>query len=115
MDEVGAAIVKMLELYPNPDGPRPIANHPATMYAVTLTFHVSSDSSDQTGRHTKLTISDTQLDSSNRPPLHTLPGYPRALVGRPRRLRCSFGEPGVCGDISWWYLNPVRPRSTIVY
>jgi hypothetical protein len=42
MDELSAAFVKMLELYPDPEGSRPIANYPATMYAVTLTFHVLS-------------------------------------------------------------------------
>jgi hypothetical protein len=40
MDALGAALGEMLKAYPDPDGPRPIANYPATMYGVTITFHV---------------------------------------------------------------------------
>jgi hypothetical protein len=41
MDDLNNMIAVMIELYPDPHGSRPIANYPATMYAVTLTFHVS--------------------------------------------------------------------------
>lgn len=41
MDGLSAIIGEMAKAYPNPDGERPIANYPATMYGVTITFHVS--------------------------------------------------------------------------
>jgi hypothetical protein len=40
MDELSATIGEMLKAYPDPNGARPIANYPATMYGVTITFHV---------------------------------------------------------------------------
>ena len=40
MDGLSDVISEMLKAYPNPDGPRPIANYPATMYGVVITFHV---------------------------------------------------------------------------
>lgn len=40
MDALAAALGEMQKAYPNPDGPRPIANNLATMYGVTITFHV---------------------------------------------------------------------------
>ncbi|KAF1927875.1 uncharacterized protein M421DRAFT_421069 [Didymella exigua CBS 183.55] len=42
MDELSAMLGEMLKAYPDPSGPRPIANYPATMYGVTITFHLLS-------------------------------------------------------------------------
>lgn len=42
MDELSAIIDEMMKAYPNPNGARPLANYPATMYGVTITFHVGS-------------------------------------------------------------------------
>jgi len=40
MDELSATIGEMLKAYPDPNSARPVANYPATMYGVTITFHV---------------------------------------------------------------------------
>lgn len=40
MDALSAALGEMLKAYPDPNGVRPIANYPATMYGVTIVFHV---------------------------------------------------------------------------
>ncbi|KAF2631046.1 hypothetical protein BU25DRAFT_333936 [Macroventuria anomochaeta] len=42
MDQLSATISEMLKAYPDPNGARPVANYPATMYGVTITFHVLS-------------------------------------------------------------------------
>ncbi|XPS76819.1 hypothetical protein M3J09_008864 [Ascochyta lentis] len=42
MDQLSSIIGEMLKAYPDPKGARPVANYPATMYGVTITFHILS-------------------------------------------------------------------------
>ncbi|UPX18907.1 uncharacterized protein EKO05_0009190 [Ascochyta rabiei] len=42
MDQLSSIIGEMLKAYPDPQGARPVANYPATMYGVTITFHMLS-------------------------------------------------------------------------
>ncbi|KAJ8118369.1 hypothetical protein OPT61_g647 [Boeremia exigua] len=42
MDQLSAVIGEMMKEYPNPDGVRPISNYPATMFGVTIVFHLLS-------------------------------------------------------------------------
>lgn len=45
MDQLSAVIGEMIKQYPDPHGARPIANYPATMYGITITFHVGCSAS----------------------------------------------------------------------
>lgn len=40
MDQLTSILTEMVKAYPDPDGARPLSNHPSTMYGVTITFHV---------------------------------------------------------------------------
>jgi hypothetical protein len=69
MDGLGALISEMQKAYPNPSGARPIANYPATMYGVTIAFHVSS--SILAKSESVLTSSDRKLGRSWLPASYT--------------------------------------------
>lgn len=69
MDGFDAIIGEMQKAYPNPTGARPIANYPATMFGVTITFHVSP--SILAKSECVLTFSDYQLGRSQLPASYT--------------------------------------------
>ncbi|KZM25970.1 hypothetical protein ST47_g2978 [Ascochyta rabiei] len=69
MDQLSSIIGEMLKAYPDPQGARPVANYPATMYGVTITFHVDSSTPERTEH--ELTVTDAELDSSRLPSSHT--------------------------------------------
>jgi hypothetical protein len=98
MDGFSAIIGEMQKAYPNPTGVRPVANYPATMYGVTITFHVGSLTLAKS--ESILTNPDHKLGRSRLPASYTTESCTSTLVGRPLRLPGCACESGLCCRIS---------------